>query len=114
MLTYLFKRILYVLPVSLGLKWAIAAGLASILSRSLLKLAQERRRAAGVVAGYEERNDLVAEFCRAHLRGEQCRGQAAHVVRRARRIERHQRRAADGQGMDLGDAHGDNLIRGPG
>ena len=44
--------ILVLLPVSLGLKLAMAAGLASILGRSLLKLAQERRRAAGVVAGY--------------------------------------------------------------
>lgn len=44
--------ILLALPVSVGLKLAIAAGLASILGRSLLKLAQERRRAAGVVAGY--------------------------------------------------------------
>ena len=44
--------ILVLLPVSLGLKLAIGAGLASILGRSLLKLAQERRRAAGAVAGY--------------------------------------------------------------
>lgn len=44
--------ILLALPVSIGLKLAIGAGLASILGRSLLKLAQERRRAAGVVAGY--------------------------------------------------------------
>ncbi len=44
--------ILTLLPVSMGLKLAIGAGLAAILSRSLLKLAQERRRAAGIVAGY--------------------------------------------------------------
>jgi len=44
--------ILIALPVSLGLKLAIGAGLASILGRSLLKLAQERRRAGGVVKGY--------------------------------------------------------------
>jgi len=44
--------ILIALPVSVGLKLAIGAGLASILGRSLLKLAQERRRAAGAVAGY--------------------------------------------------------------
>ncbi len=44
--------ILLVLPVSMGLKLAIGAGLASILTRSLLKLAQERRRAAGEVKGY--------------------------------------------------------------
>jgi O-antigen/teichoic acid export membrane protein len=44
--------ILLALPVSTGLKLALAAGLGSILSRSLLKLAQERRRSAGAVGGY--------------------------------------------------------------
>ncbi len=44
--------ILFALPVPAALKWAIAAGLGSILARSLLKMAQERRRAAGIVAGY--------------------------------------------------------------
>ena len=42
---------LWLWPMAAGLKLAIAAGLASILVRSLLKLAQERRRAAGDVAG---------------------------------------------------------------
>jgi O-antigen/teichoic acid export membrane protein len=44
--------VLFALPAPPGLKLAIGAGLASILGRSLLKLAQERRRAAGAVAGY--------------------------------------------------------------
>ncbi|WP_158918563.1 lipopolysaccharide biosynthesis protein [Caulobacter sp. S45] len=44
--------ILVLLPVGSGLKLAIGAGLVSIIVRSLLKLAQERRRAAGQVRGY--------------------------------------------------------------
>ncbi len=44
--------ILLLLPMAAGLKLAIAAGLVSIVVRSLLKLAQERRRAAGQVRGY--------------------------------------------------------------
>jgi O-antigen/teichoic acid export membrane protein len=44
--------ILFALPVPTGLKLALAAGLVSIVSRSLLKLAQERRRSSGAVGGY--------------------------------------------------------------
>lgn len=44
--------ILAVLPAPLTLKCAMAAGLSAILSRGVLKLAQERRRAAGDVSGY--------------------------------------------------------------
>jgi O-antigen/teichoic acid export membrane protein len=44
--------ILLALPLSAQLKLAIGAGLASVVARSLLKLAQERRRAAGEVKGY--------------------------------------------------------------
>jgi len=40
------------LPISIELKLAIAAGLVSVVFRSLLKLAQERRRAAGEVRGF--------------------------------------------------------------
>ncbi|HXQ12400.1 MAG TPA: lipopolysaccharide biosynthesis protein [Caulobacteraceae bacterium] len=43
--------ILWAWPMSGALKAAIATGLASILVRSLVKLAQERRRAAGDVSG---------------------------------------------------------------
>jgi O-antigen/teichoic acid export membrane protein len=43
--------ILWLVPAPAPLKAAIGAGLASIVVRSLLKLAQERRRAAGEVAG---------------------------------------------------------------
>lgn len=43
---------LAVTPLSASLKLAIAAGLVSSLARSLLKLSQERRRAAGDVRGY--------------------------------------------------------------
>jgi|SRR5580700_1624174 O-antigen/teichoic acid export membrane protein len=43
--------ILWAWPMATGLKAAIAAGLASIVVRSLLRLAQERRRAAGDVRG---------------------------------------------------------------
>jgi O-antigen/teichoic acid export membrane protein len=43
---------LLVIPVAMSLKLAIAAGLASAIVRSLLKLSQERRRAAGDVRGY--------------------------------------------------------------
>ena len=39
-------------PLSPSLKLAVAAGLASVIVRSLLKMAQERRRAAGEVKGY--------------------------------------------------------------
>jgi O-antigen/teichoic acid export membrane protein len=44
--------ILTVLPLPRELRWAIAAGLASVIFRSLLRLAQERRRAAGEVRGF--------------------------------------------------------------
>ncbi len=44
--------ILLLLPLSAPLKWAIGAGLASVIVRSLLKMAQERRRAAGAVRGF--------------------------------------------------------------
>ncbi len=43
--------ILWLWPLGASLKLAIAAGLATILFRSLAKLAQERRRAAGDVRG---------------------------------------------------------------
>jgi O-antigen/teichoic acid export membrane protein len=42
---------LWAWPASAPVKWAMGAGLASILARSLAKLAQERRRAAGDVSG---------------------------------------------------------------
>ena len=44
--------ILILLPVDPVLKTAVGIGLGSILTRSLLKLAQERRRAAGDVRGF--------------------------------------------------------------
>ncbi len=44
--------ILAVLPLPGELRIAIAAGLASVIFRSLLRLAQERRRAAGEVKGF--------------------------------------------------------------
>ena len=44
--------IVTVLPLPQELKVAIAAGLVSVVFRSLLKLAQERRRAAGEVRGF--------------------------------------------------------------
>jgi O-antigen/teichoic acid export membrane protein len=44
--------ILQLLPVSPPVRWAVGAGVGSIVTRSLLKLIQERRRAAGEVAGY--------------------------------------------------------------
>ena len=44
--------VLAVLPLNAPLKFAIGAGLASVVGRSLLKLAQERRRASGEVAGF--------------------------------------------------------------
>ncbi len=44
--------VLMSLNVSPGLKLAIGAGLASTVVRSLLRMAQERRRAAGQVAGF--------------------------------------------------------------
>lgn len=43
---------LWLVPLSMSLKLAIAAGLVSSIARSLLKLSQERRRAAGDVRGY--------------------------------------------------------------
>lgn len=43
--------LVWAMPLSLPLKQAIGAGLAAILFRSLCKLAQERRRAAGDVSG---------------------------------------------------------------
>ena len=51
-LPFVATAVLALLPVAPGLKLAIGAGLASIVARSLLKLAQERRRAAGQVRGY--------------------------------------------------------------
>ena len=44
--------LLLLLPLSAPLKLAMGAGLVSITVRSLLKMAQERRRAAGEVRGY--------------------------------------------------------------
>ena len=44
--------LLLLLPISGPLKLAMGAGLVSITARSLLKMAQERRRAAGEVRGY--------------------------------------------------------------
>jgi O-antigen/teichoic acid export membrane protein len=44
--------VLYLLPLSAGLKAAILAGLCATIVRSLLKMAQERRRAAGKVGSY--------------------------------------------------------------
>jgi O-antigen/teichoic acid export membrane protein len=44
--------ILAALPLPMELRLAIGAGLASVITRSLLKLAQERRRAAGEVKGF--------------------------------------------------------------
>ena len=39
-------------PAPAGVRWAVAAGVGSTVTRSLLKLAQERRRAAGEVRSY--------------------------------------------------------------
>ncbi len=44
--------IVTILPLSNELRLAIAAGLVSVVFRSLLKMAQERRRAAGEVKGF--------------------------------------------------------------
>ncbi len=44
--------ILWLAPVAVGLKMAIGAGLVSAIARSLLKLAQERRRASGEVKAF--------------------------------------------------------------
>jgi O-antigen/teichoic acid export membrane protein len=44
--------IIIAMPLPTGLRLAIAAGLVSVMFRSLLKLAQERRRAAGEVRGF--------------------------------------------------------------
>ena len=44
--------ILVFLPLPGGLKLSIGVGLCSVLTRSLLKMAQERRRAAGEVKGF--------------------------------------------------------------
>jgi len=41
---------LWLWPAGDGVKWAAAAGLSAILARSLVRIAQERRRAAGEVA----------------------------------------------------------------
>ena len=43
--------LVWLLPISGPIKWAVGAGLAVIMVRSLAKLAQERRRAAGDVRG---------------------------------------------------------------
>jgi O-antigen/teichoic acid export membrane protein len=43
--------VLWLWPMPAGLKVAVGAGLAAILTRSIAKLTQERRRAAGEVAG---------------------------------------------------------------
>ena len=43
--------ILWLVPMPVPLKFAVGAGLCAIVFRSLLKLAQERRRAAGDVSG---------------------------------------------------------------
>ncbi|HYE42756.1 MAG TPA: polysaccharide biosynthesis C-terminal domain-containing protein, partial [Caulobacteraceae bacterium] len=42
---------LWLWPADMGLKFAVAAGLSAILARSLVRLVQERRRAAGEVGG---------------------------------------------------------------
>lgn len=44
--------ILALAPLSASLRGAVFAGLASVIARSLLKMVQERRRAAGEVKGY--------------------------------------------------------------
>ena len=44
--------ILALAPLSASLRVAVFAGLASVIARSLLKMVQERRRAAGEVKGY--------------------------------------------------------------
>ena len=41
-----------VAPVTPAVRWAVTAGIGATVTRSLLKLAQERRRAAGEVRGY--------------------------------------------------------------
>ncbi|CAN5222327.1 polysaccharide biosynthesis protein HsfF [soil metagenome] len=43
---------IWILPLSPPVRWAVGAGVGAIVTRSLLKLIQERRRAAGEVAGY--------------------------------------------------------------
>ena len=43
---------LWIVPLSPPVRWAVGAGVGAIVTRSLLKLIQERRRAAGEVAGY--------------------------------------------------------------
>lgn len=44
--------VIFVLPMSAPVRAAVGAGVGAIVTRSLLKLIQERRRAAGEVAGY--------------------------------------------------------------
>ncbi len=44
--------VIWLLPLSPPVRWAVGAGVGAIVTRSLLKLIQERRRAAGEVAGY--------------------------------------------------------------
>ena len=44
--------VIFVLPLSAPVRAAVGAGVGAIVTRSLLKLIQERRRAAGEVAGY--------------------------------------------------------------
>ena len=44
--------VIFVLPLSGPVRAAVGAGVGAIVTRSLLKLIQERRRAAGEVAGY--------------------------------------------------------------
>ena len=51
-LPLLFAAAVGLAPVSPAVRGAVAAGLGSIVVRSLLKLAQERRRAAGEVTGF--------------------------------------------------------------
>jgi O-antigen/teichoic acid export membrane protein len=48
----LAAALLAVLPLPTTLRLAVAAGVASVIARSLLRLAQERRRAAGEVKGF--------------------------------------------------------------
>ncbi len=49
---------LWLWPAGAPLKWALAAGLSAVLARSLVRLAQERRRAAGEV-GASARLDMI-------------------------------------------------------
>lgn len=49
---------LWLWPADAGVKWAAAAGLSAILARSVVRIAQERRRAAGLV-GASVRLDMT-------------------------------------------------------